>query len=79
MLVLSRKVGEKVVIGNCISVTVVEVKGNKVRLGFSAPEDVSILRSELATWLTFADQPSEFTACVTKNDPTNDASEQLVG
>jgi carbon storage regulator len=47
MLVLSWKVGEKVVIGNCVTVTVVKAIGNKVRLGISAPEDISILRSEL--------------------------------
>jgi carbon storage regulator len=48
MLVLSRKVGDKVVIGNCVTVTVVEATGNNVRLAISAPEDISILRSELA-------------------------------
>jgi carbon storage regulator len=47
MLVLSRKPGEKVVIGNGITVTVVEVTGNKVRLGIVAPEQVRILRAEL--------------------------------
>jgi carbon storage regulator len=79
MLVLSRKVGEKVVIGNCISVTVVDVKGNKVRLGISAPEDVSILRSELAPWLEFSDDASGFIACLSENSPVEAASEQFVG
>jgi carbon storage regulator len=50
MLVLSRKRGEKVVIGNNITLTVVEVDGNRVRLGFDAPEQVQILREELACW-----------------------------
>jgi carbon storage regulator len=48
MLVLSRKPGEKVVIGNGITLTVVEVRGNRVRLGFDAPDPVRILRAELA-------------------------------
>jgi carbon storage regulator len=48
MLALSRKPGEKVVIGNSITVTVVSVKGNKVRLAFDAPDQVRILRAELA-------------------------------
>ena len=48
MLVLSRKPGEKVVTSNGISVTVAEVKGNRVRLAFVAPDDVRILRAELA-------------------------------
>jgi carbon storage regulator CsrA len=50
MLVLSRKPGEKVVIGNGITLTVVEVKGNRVRLAFDAPDQVRILRAELACW-----------------------------
>src|SRR5471030_2760277 len=49
MLVLTRKPGEKVLIGNGIGVTVAEVKGNKVRLAFEAPDDVRILRAELAS------------------------------
>jgi carbon storage regulator len=50
MLVLSRKAGEKVVIGGGITVIVVEVQGNRVRLAFDAPEEVRILRGELACW-----------------------------
>jgi carbon storage regulator len=38
VLVLSRKPGEKVVIGNGVTVTVVEVRGNRVRLAFDAPD-----------------------------------------
>jgi carbon storage regulator len=47
MLVLSRKPGEKVIIGNSIAVTVVEIKGNRVRIGFDAPNEVRIFRVEL--------------------------------
>ena len=47
MLVLSRKIGEEIIIGDNIRVTVVAVRGNQVRLGFSAPGDVSIQRAEL--------------------------------
>jgi len=47
MLVLSRKLGEKVLIGSDISFVVVEVKGNRVRIGIDAPAEVSILREEL--------------------------------
>ncbi len=50
MLVLSRKPGERVVIGNNITVTVVEVIGNRIRIGIDAPGDVRILRAELADW-----------------------------
>jgi carbon storage regulator len=49
MLVLSRKLGQKVHIGNDISFTVLEVKGNRVRIGVEAPSDIQILRDELRT------------------------------
>jgi carbon storage regulator len=47
MLVLSRKIGERVTIGDGVVVTVLEVKGKQVRLGFEAPSDVPIWRGEL--------------------------------
>jgi carbon storage regulator len=47
MLVLTRKPGEQVVIGDAITVTVVSVLGNQVRLGFDAPAPVRIRRAEL--------------------------------
>jgi carbon storage regulator len=47
MLALSRRTGEKVVIGNGITLTVVEIRGDRVRLAFDAPDQVRILRAEL--------------------------------
>jgi carbon storage regulator len=47
MLVLSRKLGEKIVIAGDIVVTVVEVRGDRVKLAFEAPAAVPIHRSEL--------------------------------
>lgn len=47
MLVLSRKKDESIVINESIVVTVVEVRGDKVRLGIVAPRDVSVHRSEV--------------------------------
>lgn len=47
MLVLSRKKNESIVIGNGIVVTVVEVKGDKVRLGIVAAKDVPVHRQEI--------------------------------
>lgn len=47
MLVLSRKVGEKIYINDSIAVTVVRLDGNRVSLGFEAPDNVRIMRSEL--------------------------------
>ncbi|HEY1599699.1 MAG TPA: carbon storage regulator CsrA [Pirellulales bacterium] len=47
MLVLSRKRDESIVIGDSIVITVVEVRGDKVRLGISAPKDVPVHRLEV--------------------------------
>ena len=47
MLILTRRVGETVVIGNNVTVTVLGVKGNQVRLGVKAPKDVSVHREEI--------------------------------
>jgi len=49
MLILQRKAGESLLIGEDITVRVVSVDGTRVRLAISAPEDVPILRSELVT------------------------------
>jgi len=47
MLVLSRKKNERIVIGDNIVITVVEVRGDRVRLGIEAPQEVPIHRSEV--------------------------------
>jgi carbon storage regulator len=47
MLVLSRKLNERIWIGQKISVTVMDIERGKVRLGIDAPKDVPILREEL--------------------------------
>ena len=47
MLILQRKPGESVVIGEEISISVVSVEGGRVRLAISAPQEIPILRSEL--------------------------------
>jgi carbon storage regulator len=47
MLVLSRKPGEKIHVGPDITITVVRVQGNRVRLGIDAPAEVPLARAEL--------------------------------
>lgn len=49
MLILQRRAGESLVIGEDITVSVLSVDGNRVRLAITAPEDVPILRTELLT------------------------------
>lgn len=46
MLVLTRKPGEQVIVGNNVVITVIELKGGRVRLGFEAPNDMSIVRPD---------------------------------
>lgn len=48
MLVLSRKLGEKIVIGDNIVLTVVKIDRNQIRLGIEAPTDVPVFREEIA-------------------------------
>ncbi|NII10281.1 carbon storage regulator CsrA [Oleiagrimonas sp. C23AA] len=47
MLILTRRVGETLMIGDEVTVTVLGVKGNQVRVGISAPKDVSVHREEI--------------------------------
>jgi len=47
MLVLTRREGERIALGEDIVLTVVSIQGNKVRLGIAAPDDVTIRRGEL--------------------------------
>lgn len=47
MLVLTRRVGESIVIGNDITVTVLEVRGDQVRIGIEAPQTVAVHREEV--------------------------------
>ena len=48
MLILTRRAGESLRIADGIVVTIVETKGNQVRVGIEAPQDVTVLREELA-------------------------------
>jgi carbon storage regulator len=47
MLILTRRVGEAVMIGNDVTITVLGVKGNQVRIGINAPKDVAVHREEI--------------------------------
>jgi len=47
MLILSRKINEKVVIGNDITVSIIEIRGDQVRIGIDAPKVVKVFRQEV--------------------------------
>ena len=47
MLILTRRIGETLMIGDDVSITVIGVKGNQVRIGIDAPRDVAVHREEI--------------------------------
>jgi len=57
MLVLSRKLGEKIVIGDNIVLTVVKIDRNQIRLGIEAPADVPIFREEISPGRPVENEP----------------------
>lgn len=56
MLVLSRRVGESIVVGDDVTVTVLEVRGDVVRIGINAPRSVAVHREELLRELETANK-----------------------
>ena len=57
MLILTRRVGEALMIGDQVSVTVLGVKGNQVRIGINAPKDVAVHREEIYQKIRKEDGP----------------------
>ena len=70
MLVLSRKKNESIVINNDITVTVVEIRGDKVRLGIEAPKEIPVHRREVYDAIHGKDSSQE-----TKAEDTASATE----
>ena len=64
MLVLSRKRGEGIVIGDNVTVTILDVQGERVKLGFAAPAEVPIHREEIHLGMEGCLPPLAHAACV---------------
>jgi len=73
MLVLSRKKNESIVINNDITITVVEIRGDKVRLGIVAPKEVPVHRQEVYEAIHGKSAPAEPAVIVKPSDPTSGA------
>ena len=59
MLILTRRVGETLMVGDDVTVTVLGVKGNQVRIGVNAPKDVSVHREEIYLRIQQESEPNE--------------------
>ena len=64
MLVLSRKQGERIVVGDDVTLTVLEVRGDRVKLGFAAPAEVPIHREEVYRSISDCPRVLKCAACV---------------
>ncbi len=75
MLILTRRVGESLMIGDEVSVTVLGVKGNQVRLGVNAPKTVAVHREEIYQRIQ-QEKAEGHTPPVTAGGPEDDAREE---
>lgn len=62
MLILTRRVGETLMVGDEVTVTVLGVKGNQVRIGINAPKDVAVHREEIYQRIKREQNPDAETA-----------------
>ena len=76
MLILTRRVGETLMIGDEVTVTVLGVKGNQVRIGVNAPKEVAVHREEIYDRIKREQETSHVSADgSSSNDTSSDGSE----
>ena len=76
MLVLTRKPGERLVIGDNIVITVVEVKGDNIRIGIDAPREVKVYRGEIYDAIVAENRQAALTQDITGLDKLKASSEK---
>jgi carbon storage regulator len=74
MLILTRRVGETVMIGNDVTVTILGVKGNQVRVGINAPKNVAVHREEIYERIKREQQGGDSQGESQDNEPADFAS-----
>ena len=76
MLILTRRVGETLMIGDEVTVTVLGVKGNQVRIGVNAPKEVAVHREESYDRIK-REQETSHVAADNSSDKSDDASDEV--
>lgn len=78
MLILTRRVGETLMIGDDVTVTVLGVKGNQVRIGVNAPKEVAVHREEIYLRIKEEQEGSDSTSSDRMNSNSNDSTSAFV-
>ena len=76
MLILSRKVDEKVVIGDDITISIIEIRGDQVRIGIDAPKKVKVFRQEVYDAIKAENEAASKSAVVIPKDDFGNKTNQ---